>query len=308
MYFVRITYCFDVDAFLEGDQDVKLVDNDSSTRRYITLSYCWGQSKTFTTTTARCGCEGRITFSTLPKTFDVIVIARELRVRYIWIDALCIVQDDRADWERESARWAPSTACLHHRRLRFWHRLQFWLLLTRTRRHRNWHLTMRHSSSSHCHVPLAEKPVVPLGSHPRRTETDSPEIDASPLSKRGWVCQERILSPRILHYTQSQLSGNVARCCWPKTTSRRGGSLATLGRKQSPCAASRRMLWDDVGSDQPAKPARNMVRSNRVAELFGPETHQAGRQALRPSLESHVRLEGNHRTLRDFGSSTSHEV
>jgi hypothetical protein len=32
-----------------------------------------------------------------------------------------------------------------------------------------------------------------------------PEIDGSPLSERGWVCQERILSPRILHYTKSQL-------------------------------------------------------------------------------------------------------
>jgi hypothetical protein len=32
-----------------------------------------------------------------------------------------------------------------------------------------------------------------------------PEIDGSPLAERGWVCQERILSPRILHYTKSQL-------------------------------------------------------------------------------------------------------
>lgn len=32
-----------------------------------------------------------------------------------------------------------------------------------------------------------------------------PEIDGSPLSERGWVCQERILSARILHYTKSQL-------------------------------------------------------------------------------------------------------
>jgi hypothetical protein len=32
-----------------------------------------------------------------------------------------------------------------------------------------------------------------------------PEIDGSPLASRGWVCQERILSPRILHYTKSQL-------------------------------------------------------------------------------------------------------
>jgi hypothetical protein len=40
----------------------------------------------------------------LPKTFaDAIEITRKLGVDYIWIDSLCIVQDDEDDWRRETA-------------------------------------------------------------------------------------------------------------------------------------------------------------------------------------------------------------
>lgn len=41
----------------------------------------------------------------LPQTFqDAVIITRRLNFRYIWIDSLCIIQDDEADWTRESAR------------------------------------------------------------------------------------------------------------------------------------------------------------------------------------------------------------
>ncbi len=41
--------------------------------------------------------------SSLAKTHrEVISLARTLGIRYLWIDALCIIQHDAADWERES--------------------------------------------------------------------------------------------------------------------------------------------------------------------------------------------------------------
>lgn len=41
----------------------------------------------------------------MPKTFrDVVQITRELGLRYLWIDSLCIIQDDHEDRVRESAR------------------------------------------------------------------------------------------------------------------------------------------------------------------------------------------------------------
>jgi hypothetical protein len=40
----------------------------------------------------------------LPKTFyDAITATREIGERYIWIDSLCIIQDDPNDWQKESA-------------------------------------------------------------------------------------------------------------------------------------------------------------------------------------------------------------
>jgi hypothetical protein len=32
-----------------------------------------------------------------------------------------------------------------------------------------------------------------------------PDINNAPAASRGWICQERLLSPRVLHYTSAQL-------------------------------------------------------------------------------------------------------
>lgn len=41
----------------------------------------------------------------MPATFiDAIFVARKLGIQYLWIDALCIIQDDLSDWEAESSR------------------------------------------------------------------------------------------------------------------------------------------------------------------------------------------------------------
>lgn len=40
----------------------------------------------------------------MPKTFrDAIIVARQLDLRYLWIDSLCIIQDSADDWSKESA-------------------------------------------------------------------------------------------------------------------------------------------------------------------------------------------------------------
>jgi hypothetical protein len=43
----------------------------------------------------------------LPKCFrEAVQLCQKLKIRYLWIDALCIIQDDPVDWDREASRMA----------------------------------------------------------------------------------------------------------------------------------------------------------------------------------------------------------
>ncbi|TGO12623.1 hypothetical protein BTUL_0085g00340 [Botrytis tulipae] len=70
---------------------------------YIALSYCWGGPQSFTTTNSTLEYNMRgFDTDNLPLTFkDTIFIARKLGIRYIWIDALCIIQDSNVDKDKE---------------------------------------------------------------------------------------------------------------------------------------------------------------------------------------------------------------
>lgn len=86
-------------------QMVRLVETRDREGTYITLSHCWGGHQPLTTTksTKRDRLDG-IEWASLPKTFqDAVTITRRLQVQYIWIDSLCIIQDDGDDWEVEAA-------------------------------------------------------------------------------------------------------------------------------------------------------------------------------------------------------------
>ncbi|KAH6644890.1 hypothetical protein C7974DRAFT_468405 [Boeremia exigua] len=73
---------------------------------YVALSYCWGSSGNFRTTKeSLLNNSKEIPLQALPATLrDAVIVTRELGVRYLWIDAICIVQDDAEDWNREAAQ------------------------------------------------------------------------------------------------------------------------------------------------------------------------------------------------------------
>jgi hypothetical protein len=72
------------------------------------LSHCWGLSHRITATSATLDrLKKEISLDELPKTFqDAIIIAERLSVQYLWIDPLCIIQDDPLDWRAESSKMA----------------------------------------------------------------------------------------------------------------------------------------------------------------------------------------------------------
>lgn len=74
--------------------------------RYVALSYCWGGVKpdcTTTTATVRDSMK-RIPWHTLPATFrDAIEFTRSIGVDYLWIDSVCIIQGDEEDWKKEAS-------------------------------------------------------------------------------------------------------------------------------------------------------------------------------------------------------------
>jgi hypothetical protein len=70
--------------------------------RYIVLSHCWGKAQAFTTErTFATSCKA-IKFDALPKSFqDAVTVSRTLGVRFLWIDSLCIIQDNDKDKGKE---------------------------------------------------------------------------------------------------------------------------------------------------------------------------------------------------------------
>ncbi|KAG7289276.1 hypothetical protein NEMBOFW57_005642 [Staphylotrichum longicolle] len=85
---------------------VHLVETPSKRGQFGTLSHCWSSGETITTTLATLESRrGGIALTDLPRSFqNAILLFRKLGVRYIWVDSLCIIQDDEADWQAQAAQ------------------------------------------------------------------------------------------------------------------------------------------------------------------------------------------------------------
>ena len=89
----------------------RIVENEPSavSAPYVALSHCWGPNGLpDTAKTLLQNLKTRtesVSLASLPRSFqDAAEITRRLDYRYVWIDALCIVQDDKNDWVREGAQ------------------------------------------------------------------------------------------------------------------------------------------------------------------------------------------------------------
>ncbi|KAK8103006.1 HET-domain-containing protein [Apiospora sp. TS-2023a] len=174
-----------------GSKDIKLVltNKGEQTQPYAALSYCWGlepftmlTSETFDTFT------NAMRDSEFPKTFrDAIHVARELGLSYIWIDALCIIQGDKDDWNHEAGRMRSVYGGSH----------VTIAASSATNAHQGF-LQKQHHHNNGLHVRIT------AGDHCRRQSYYSLRdhrdvLSRSALVSRAWAFQERLLSSRILY-------------------------------------------------------------------------------------------------------------
>lgn len=90
----------------DGKQSIHVHLTSGEKAPYAALSYCWGRSQPVTTNTLNInGMLRGIATSTLPQTIlDAITVTRKLGLRYLWADALCIIQDSASEKDEEIAK------------------------------------------------------------------------------------------------------------------------------------------------------------------------------------------------------------
>ncbi|KDR77083.1 hypothetical protein GALMADRAFT_39577, partial [Galerina marginata CBS 339.88] len=162
--------------------------------QYLTLSHRWGGSHIFQLTSkGLSSLLSEIHIPNLPKTFqDAILITRRLGCQYIWIDSLCIIQDSKEHWVTESAIMGDiyrGSSCTI-------------AALGATDGDSGCFKTRNPLCFQHCKFQLSADQVAYLQPEKEWRLIDrtgyGPQVE--PLHERAWVVQERMLSPRTLHY------------------------------------------------------------------------------------------------------------
>ncbi|KAK3688895.1 heterokaryon incompatibility protein-domain-containing protein [Podospora appendiculata] len=186
--------------------------------KYVALSYSWGMVHPIKTTRASVALHRQgVDIESLPRTFrDVVTVARHLHVNFIWIDSLCIVQDDVRDWETECPRMgdvyrnaflvvaasdAPdSTVGFLNRYCD--HSLDFGQMVS---------LPCPKCSTAYPNMGADETSffIEALPADPRVIQ---PRHKTRHLATRGWAFQERLLASRYLSVSSRNMEWECGEC------------------------------------------------------------------------------------------------
>ncbi|KAI0803565.1 HET-domain-containing protein [Xylaria sp. FL0064] len=226
----------------ENNLHLQLVSTtEGHTGEYAALSYCWGgpQLLQLTKNTIHKFLQKPIERRALPKSLnDAVEVACSLELEYLWVDALCIVQDDEEDKRREIGRMSA----IYH------NSLVTIAAATSSSVHESF-LGNRSSFNAKytaCKVPFTLNPEDSVGSDgPSRITVVPVHAHQShnfPLNKRGWAFQEALLPPRLLVF--GDLEPFVR--CRTKNVIHRSFSCIEYGLS----AGNSRQLLDTPGSIQ----------------------------------------------------------
>jgi hypothetical protein len=175
--------------------------DNSGDFRYACLSHCWGKTR-HKHLTRESNLENNfkgVPICDLPRTFrDAIAVSRALSIRYLWIDSLCIVQDDHADWK------------MHVSRMAHIYRKAYITLAAGASEDddggffQQAKLPFALPSSFKLHDTKIEYEMYMRKCLPHPDE-DWPVGEQLPLMNRGWVFQERLLSRRFLCFAANEV-------------------------------------------------------------------------------------------------------
>ncbi|KAI9172790.1 hypothetical protein HJFPF1_02304 [Paramyrothecium foliicola] len=194
--------------------DIRLKEYDESKlhldQPYIALSHCWGNGKHLTTTTSTVEQrKTNIPLENLSQSFqDAITIARKLQISRVWIDSLCIIQNDPEDLKTEISKMASiysgatlviaatsakdgSGGCLFPR---------------------EGFVTIRGAYATGDQFEIYGRQVIDhevwdwgTGVSLKGSPWLSKSYSSVPLMSRAWCLQERALATRVIHFTKEEV-------------------------------------------------------------------------------------------------------
>ncbi|KAF8861103.1 HET-domain-containing protein [Acephala macrosclerotiorum] len=187
---------------------------------WAALSYCWGGESEFLLKeeTYHRLIEG-LPLESFPATIrDAIVTTRAMGISYLWVDALCIKQDSRSDWETE----APKMSYIYTNAVltivnAAQDSTRSGIFRDRDDGHGNgtWEASACYlpwkrdatgsNSTPHTDADLEQEFILLREGGSRPTEWAGPGPDNCVWASRGWTLQEDLLSWRTLTFMHKEL-------------------------------------------------------------------------------------------------------
>lgn len=180
--------------------------------KYACLSYCWGVSKIQAGQTKKSNFSNHlrgILLNNLPNTVvEIIHLCNKLGFRYLWVDRLCIIQDDTEDWAREASKMCDIYSrseltisvpiCSESSQSPSQERYKWWFLnqsrfgtMEFTDEGSNLKRSLWLYNDPHLRSPWIFEQNWEMFCNSSKDETH--------WLGRGWTFQEWMLSPRVLH-------------------------------------------------------------------------------------------------------------
>ncbi|KAH8683001.1 heterokaryon incompatibility protein-domain-containing protein [Tricladium varicosporioides] len=185
---------------LQPSNSIRLHTSQESQRsNYAALSYCWGGSQdTLLSKSTIESYSEQLSLDTCSQTIqDAVLVTRGLGLRYLWIDALCILQDESADKTHEIENMG-----------KIYKDATVTISAANSPSARQGFLTFRgHPSPISTAIICPQREFISEG-QPQDLTLGKLWLDrerihdhsTEPLSLRGWAFQEQVLSSRLLQY------------------------------------------------------------------------------------------------------------